>query len=41
MRLLRPSLLYGKHGRLGVGRTKFFEPAFTDGALISATLTPI
>ena len=25
MRLLRPSLLYGKHGRLGVGRTKFFE----------------
>jgi hypothetical protein len=25
VRLLRPSLLYGKHGRLGVGRTKFFE----------------
>ena len=25
MRLLRPSLLYGKHGLLGVGRTKFFE----------------
>lgn len=24
MRLLRPSLLYGKHGLLGVGRTKFF-----------------
>lgn len=25
MRLLRPSLLYGKHGRLGVGRTKSFQ----------------
>jgi hypothetical protein len=23
--LLRPSVLFGKHGRLGVGRTKFFE----------------
>ena len=40
MRLLRPTLLYGKHGRLGVGRTKFFEDYVIATMVLWSNLLP-